>query len=70
MNKKPIDAIPEAAAVEPQADAPRYSKRAILDCPRFASRRDALNILLREDKTYSFQEAEKLLNDYMKEKVK
>ena len=50
--------------------APKFSKGQLLASNRFKERRDALNAVLEDDKSYTNAEAEKLLIDFMKGKVK
>lgn len=48
----------------------RYTKKQLTTCKKFASKRDILNVLLDSNKTYSFEEIEKLLNGFSKKKFK
>ncbi len=58
------------ATVKEQPKAPAgFTKEAILKSRRFANRRDALSFLLREDETYTPEQVETILNDYMKKEV-
>lgn len=50
--------------------APKFSKEQLLAAKKFKDRRDALGAVLEENKTYTNEEAEKLLYDFMKGKVK
>lgn len=47
-----------------------FSKEQLLMSERFADRKDALNALLTSDKQYSISEVEKLLDNFLKGKVK
>lgn len=62
----------QGKAVETQVSttAPKFSKGQLLASNRFKERRDALNAVLEDDKSYTNAEAEKLLIDFMKGKVK
>lgn len=69
MSKK--NQIPEAAeTVETVEAADVFPKESILKSKRFSHRRDALSFLLKDDKSYTFEQVETILNDYyMKGKV-
>lgn len=61
MNKIPIEkAAPESV----------FSKEQIVSSKRFSHRRDLLEAVLDSGRKYTFDEAEKLADDYMKGKVK
>lgn len=49
---------------------PKFSKEAILNSKTFRTSKDALNVLLKDEESYSINEVQKLLNDFMKGKVK
>ncbi len=51
-------------------EIPTFSKEAILNSKTFKSSKDALNVLLDDEKRYSIDEVQKILNDFMKGKVK
>lgn len=62
------DALNVEAAV---AETPvAFTKEAILKSKRWNYRRDALSFLLDDGKTYSHEDVETILNDYMKGQVK
>lgn len=48
----------------------RFCKEQLIASKRFANRRDALCVVLKGDKTYTIEEAEGLLDKFMKGKVK
>lgn len=48
----------------------RFSKRQLLGSERFSGRRDVLTALLSEKKEYSVFEAEKIIEKFLKGKVK
>lgn len=50
--------------------ATKYSKEQLVRSQRYANRRDLLGALLKDGKSYTFDEADDLLNKYMKGKVK
>lgn len=47
----------------------KYTKAQILASARYADRKDALGVLL-DDKAYTFDEVNRLLDEFMKGKVK
>lgn len=57
-------------AQEKQATAPAFTKTQLLASKRYADRRDALTALLAEDRPYTLDEVQKILDGFMKGKVK
>lgn len=57
---------PETAKNKPMA----YSKAQLIASARYSGRRDALNVLLEDDRLYTELEIAKMLDDYYKKKVK
>ncbi len=54
-----------------KAAAPvRYPKDKLLQSKQYKHRRDALSFLLKDGETYTFEQVDKLLNYFMKGKVK
>lgn len=51
-------------------EAIKYSKQAIVNSKRYANRKDILSVLLEEDKEYSFDEIDTIINDFMSKEVK
>lgn len=47
-----------------------FSKDSIMRSKRFAARRDALSFLLKDGDSYTFDDVEKILENYMKGRVK
>lgn len=47
-----------------------FSKEQLMESEKYAGRRDLLNALLGEDKSYSIEEADAAINRYMKGAVK
>lgn len=47
-----------------------FSKEAIVNSKTFKLNKDALNVLLDDEKRYSISEVQKILSDFMKGKVK
>jgi hypothetical protein len=58
-----------AANVETPVAA-KFSKEQILKSTRYSEKRDLLTALLKDGKTYSHKDVEKLIDDFMKGKVK
>jgi hypothetical protein len=48
----------------------KFTKDAILGAKSFAASKDALEVILEDDKTYTLKEVSTLLADFMKGKVK
>ena len=48
----------------------KFTKEQLLNSNKYKHNKDALSVLLEEDRSYSIQEVEKLLTDFMKGKVK
>ena len=48
----------------------KFTKEQLLNSNKYKHNKDALSVLLIEDRSYSIQEVEKLLTDFMKGKVK
>lgn len=53
-----------------QQTVSKYSKDKILEAKNYADRRDILGVILKDGERYSIGEVDKLLNDFMKGKVK
>lgn len=49
---------------------PKFPKEQILSANKFNNRKDILGVLLEDGKEYSFDQAEALMDDFMKGKVK
>ena len=47
-----------------------FSKEQLLSSERFRNRRDILNALLKDGESYSFEDADSKINQYLKGKVK
>lgn len=47
-----------------------FSKEQILNSKKYANRRDVLGAILSDEKTYTVEKVDSLLNDFMKGKVK
>lgn len=55
---------------EKAVQEPMFSKDSLVSCERFYKRRDLLSALLDDGKEYTIAEVEKMIDDYMKGKVK
>lgn len=62
-------ATTEAVAKSEQTE-PMFSKEQILASARFANRRDLVDALLDEDKSYTMKTVDNLVEKYMKGQVK
>lgn len=60
----------EAEAVVEKNPVKACCKSSILRSKRFAHRRDALTVLLKDDEFYTLEQVEKILDDFMKGQVK
>ncbi len=47
-----------------------FTKAQLLKSKKYSERVDLLNVLLEDDKSYTSKEVEKLIDDFMKGKVK
>lgn len=54
---------------EPKKAPALFTKNQLVSSEKYKDRKDALNVLLSDDKNYSFEETDKILNDFMKGKV-
>ena len=50
--------------------APGYTKMQLAASKRYANRQDIISVLLEDGKTYTFDEVDKLMENYMKGKVR
>ena len=48
----------------------KFSKEQLLKSQKYKDERDLINALLKEDKKYSLSDVDKLIDDFMKGKVK
>lgn len=46
-----------------------FTKNQLVSSEKYKDRRDALNVLLNDSRSYSFEETDKILQDFMKGKV-
>lgn len=69
MAKKEAEVVKQDELQEVKQDAPVYSKKAILASNRYANRRDALGVILDDDKEYSTAEVDEILETFMKGQV-
>lgn len=58
--------------VETQNDAAKacFTKAQLLESRKYRNRKDVVNALLEDDRTYTMDEADTLINKFMKGKVK
>lgn len=59
-----------AKKIEVELIENKFTKEQLLNSKKYKYNKDALSVLLEEDRSYSIQEVEKLLTDFMKGKVK
>lgn len=52
-----------------KVDPVRYPKDKLLESKQYKNRQDALSFLLKDGETYTLQQVDKLLADFMKGKV-
>lgn len=61
---------PAETAKKAQASVPRFGKEQILRSEKYSARRDALEVLLENGRGYSLSEVDRILDEFMKGKVK
>lgn len=66
MSKKNILEIDEIKTKK----EPKFTKEQLIKSKMYRHQIDVLNVVLEEDKTYSISETDKLINDFLKRKVK
>jgi hypothetical protein len=65
VNKnKPADIESEVAE-----QVNKFSKEQMISAKRYSNRKDLLHVVLNDDQLYSFEEVDKLVDDFMKGKV-
>lgn len=57
--KKQVEEVSEVKVL-------KFTKEKFVNSKRFAVRRDIVNALLDEDKTYSIEEVENIINDFLR----
>lgn len=62
--------ITAETVVKSEQTEPKFSKEQILTSARFANRRDLVDALLDENKNYTLETVDKLIDKYMKGRVK
>lgn len=65
MGKK----IETGETVEKVVESTTYFKESLLKSKRYSNRRDALSFLLKDGESYTFEQVDKILGDYMKGQV-
>lgn len=66
---KEINELVEEVKVAPKEEAPKvlkFPKKKLVESKRFAKHRDLVNVLLKEDETYSIVEVENLIKDFLR----
>lgn len=53
-----------------EASDEAFSREQILQSKKFANRRDILNVLLEDDKTYSIEDVENLIKEFLNKNFK
>lgn len=62
---------PADVGAEPVAEqVSKFSKEQMISAKRYSNRKDLLHVVLKDDQLYSFEEVDKLVDDFMKGKVK
>lgn len=69
MNMAKTKQVDETVEVVEQIE-PKFPKEQILSANKFNNRKDILGVLLEDGDEYSFNQAEALMDDFMKGKVK
>ena len=64
MSKKNILEIDEIKTKK----EPTFFKRQLLNSKKYQHQKDLLNVILKNDKSYTIAEVDKLINDFMKKK--
>ena len=67
---KQAEKVEKAETVEKKASVPVFSKASILRSVRFSDRKDACKALLKDDETYTLEQVEEILDNFMKGSVK
>ncbi len=60
----------EQAVPEPERPVERFTKAQLLGSSRYGNRKDALSVLLEDGESYSHDEVAKILENFLKKKVK
>lgn len=55
---------------KPKTVKPVFTKEQILTSKKYQHRKDVINVLLKDDQSYTSNEVDKLIDDFMKRKVK
>nr|DAS27059.1 MAG TPA: hypothetical protein [Caudoviricetes sp.] len=63
-------AVAKSTVTVPVEAAVLFSKNQVLAFDRYANRRDLLSALLKDEKKYTIDQVDKLIQDFMKGKVK
>lgn len=66
MAKKKQVVVEEPVEEVSEVKVLKFTKEKFVNSKRFAARRDIVNALLDEDKTYSIEEVENIINDFLR----
>lgn len=55
---------------EKQPEKVKFTKSQLVSSKRYRDRKDLVNVLLKDNKSYSFDEVDSLIDEFMKGKVK
>lgn len=64
-----MDNIESIVEEKEQQEEPRYFKIEIMRTRKWRRYRDAVNVVLEDDKLYTLKEAEKIINEFLYRKV-
>lgn len=70
IDNKSIRKVIKMKKGETVEKAEAFSKSSILMSKRFSNRKDALSFLLEDEESYTIEQVDKILDDYMKGQVK
>lgn len=69
MSDKTTATDKREATSGPVSKETAFGKEQLISAKRYAGKRDALTVLLSDDKMYTLSETDKILKDFMKGKV-
>ena len=70
MAKQAKDTVDTADAMETVKQKQTYPKQQIIASAKYSNRRDLLTVLLEDGKSYTFEQVEQIMNDWLKKGVK
>ena len=68
VTEKKEKAVPDKTATVENA-ALQYTKESIINSEKYKNRADILNVLLKDDQTYTLETVDKMIDKFMKGKV-